>query len=185
MSSSSVYLLPGRSNSLREIGKHIAGWGLDVCGRELVAPFASWPFSDQLSVIKQDLNANYWHEDAHIIGHSYGGYLLLHALAELPPFPGHVLLLSPVLGAAIDPKNFMASYPPRAKRLLELARAEQFPIPNSLLIHTGAADSGCDPRLAERLGQLLGGKVHVVAGQGHELAPAYVECVLRDFLAIA
>ncbi len=69
-------------------------WGsvYDEAGLSLTERGALW------QSIKNDLTTMFWHRDARAIGHSYGGYLLMHALAELGAFPGRILLLSRVLG---------------------------------------------------------------------------------------
>lgn len=95
----SVYLVPGNENRLTEIGDKVHCLGFDVYGRELIPPFFSLYFREQLKVIQRDLTRMFWHRKARLIGHSYGGYLLLHALSVLEPFPGEILLFSPVLGA--------------------------------------------------------------------------------------
>ena len=130
-----VYLLPGRGNRLRDLGDSVGRLGFDVYGRELAPPFARLGFADPIALIQRDLTSAFWDTGAPLIGHSYGAYLLLHALAELAPFPGRILLLSPVLGAAMDSKRLYLSRPPRADPLLRLAQNYEFPIPHSLEIY--------------------------------------------------
>jgi len=183
MTDQQVYLLPGRGNRLSDLGAMIASRGGAVRGRELRGPFARLRFPEQLELIATDLGSDHWHDRARLVGHSFGAYLLLHALAGMPPFPGRILLLSPALGAAIDRRHLAASFPPRSGRLLGLAEAHRYPLPARLEIHTGQEDTGCDPRLAGTLAELLGARLHLVAGQGHSLASAYVESALTAFLA--
>jgi predicted alpha/beta hydrolase family esterase len=178
-----IYLVPGRGNTLSDIGDLVHSFDYDVCGRELTPPFSSVKFSEQLEIIQKDLKANFWDVDAKLIGHSFGGYLLLHALSELEPFPGDILLLSPVLGPAIDKERLFISYPPRSQKLLALAEASKFPAPRHMEIHTGSSDNGCSPDIARKIGGLIPGvKVHIVQNQGHELSEIYIKRVISGFL---
>ncbi len=181
-----VYLLPGRGNRLRDLGDPITRLGFDVYGRELAPPFAKLGFAEQVSLIQRDLAAAFWHPGARLIGHSYGAYLLLHALADREPFPGRILLFAPVLGAALDSQHLYRSRPPRADQLLQLAANHAFPMPHSLELHTGARDPGCDPALATQWSSLIPGtRLVLVPDQGHQLAADYVQRVLAQFLQAA
>ncbi|MBT3806163.1 MAG: hypothetical protein HOG03_16415 [Desulfobacula sp.] len=179
-----VYLIPGRGKKLDcYIGDIINSLGFDVCGREIISPFSNRHFPAQLDTIKKDLTSLFWNIESKLIGHSYGSYLLMHALAELKPFPGKILLFSPVLGAAINIQRLYSSRPPRADKLLELAKANKFPTPQSLDIHTGADDNGCDHNLAERIGSSIStAKVNILQNQGHKLSNAYIKKTIREFL---
>ncbi|KAB2922468.1 MAG: hypothetical protein F9K25_19345 [Candidatus Contendobacter sp.] len=181
-----VYLLPGRGNRLRDLGDPITHLGFDVYGRELAPPFARLRFAEQIRLIQHDLAAAFWHTGAPLIGHSYGAYLLLHALADREPFPGRILLFAPVLGEATDLKRFYVSRPPRADQLMHLAATHAFPPPHSLELHTGALDDGCAPALATQWSSLIpGARLVLVPDQGHQLASAYVRRVLAQFLQAA
>jgi predicted esterase len=175
-----IYLIPGRGDKLNDfIGNTLIEMGFEVYGREILSDFARLHFPQQLEIIKNDLKSQFWHQDAIIIGDSYGAYLLLQALVELAPFPGCILLFSPVLGKAIDKKNFIISSPPRSKKLLQLAEQKKFPIPRYLEIHTGAKDNGCDPQLAKKISALItGSKIYIVEGEGHRLNKNYIKNIL-------
>lgn len=178
-----VYLVPGRGNKISEIGGIITELGFNVYGREVLPPFSGYRFPHQLAIIEKDLMSPYWNAEAKLIGHSYGGYLLLHSLSELPPFPGSVLLFSPVLGPASSKDGLFIARPPRADVLLQLATTGQFPMPRHLEIYTGQDDDGCDPVLAETLGSLLPGtRVNIIKGQGHQLSAEIIRKALVQFL---
>lgn len=180
-----VYLVPGRGNGLRDLGEIISSFGFEVCGREVLPPFSAFRFPEQLQIIQKDVSSLFWFSDAKLIGHSYGGYLLLQALSALKPFPGKILLFSPILGQAMDKERLYLSRPPRARRLLELAKANKYPIPQYLEIHTGADDDGCDPDLAREFGSLISSaKVNIVQAQGHKLSTSHVKSVICDFLKL-
>jgi hypothetical protein len=129
------------------------------------------------------LRSFFWDPNANLVGHSYGGYLLLHSLSELEPFPGRILLFSPVLGEAIDKRRRFGSRPPRAGRLMELARKNQFPTLGYLEIHTGENDNGCDPNLDKAIGSFIPkSRIEIVSNQGHELPLEYITKVIVRFL---
>ena len=181
-----VYLRPGRGNRLRDLGDPITHLGFDGYGRELAPPWARLGFAEPIRLIQHDLTAAFWNVGAPRIGHSYGAYLLLHALADREPFPGRILLLAPVLGAALDAQRLYLARPPRADQLLQLAQNHAFPPPRALELHTGALDDGCDPALATQWSSLIpGARLVLVPDQGHQLAPAYVQRVLAHFLQAA
>lgn len=180
-----IYLIPGRGESLDEgIGQIIASMGFTVYCRKIISDFAGLGFSEQLALIRSDLKSVFWNEDAVLVGRSYGAYLLLHTLAELQPFPGKVLLFSPVLGAATSKDRRSGVLPPRSKLLLKLADSRAFPAPRHLEIHTGAVDNGCDPALAIRFAPLVeNAKLYVVPDSEHELEEVYSREVLGRFLS--
>ncbi len=180
-----IYLIPGRGEKLADdLGQIISRLGFSVQGREITGEFGRLGFSQQLALIRSDLQSAFWHSEAVLIGRSYGGYLLLQTLAEMDYFPGKVLLFSPVLGAGISKTGHFGSIPPRAKILLKLAESGEFPAPRYLEIHTGAEDDGCNPRLAERFAALIGKtKLHLVPNAGHQLGEEYLRGVIDRFLS--
>ena len=180
----SVYLLPGRGDGLNcTLGRIINSNGFMVQGRAITPEYQALGFSEQLGLVKADFQAGFWGKDKMLIGHSYGAYLLLHTLAEMPPFPGSILLISPVLGPGVAANRHYGSLPPRAGRLMELARHGRFPGPAYMEIHIGANDNGCDPKLAQEFAShIAAALVHVVPGVSHSLPESYLTAVMRNFL---
>lgn len=181
----SVYLIPGRDERMGgALGSILTQEGREVHGRALRGDFVRRRFPEQLAEIRRDLAEGFWTPESVLAGRSYGGYLILHALAEEEaPFPGRVLLLSPVLGPARRTDGRFGSRPPRADRLRQMAEEGTFPPPAELEIHTGADDEGCDPDLAREIfGEMPGVKLVIAPGMGHELDPEYVWRVVRKFL---
>ena len=124
-----VYLLPGREETFADnLAKSIESLGLTLCGREIVRDFARLRFAEQLALIKSDLQTAFWKPDAKIVARSYGAYLLLNTLAEMNPFPGRILLLSPVLGVAVANDGFYVSRPRVPNDSLSWLKAETFPV---------------------------------------------------------
>lgn len=87
--------------------------GFDVTGRETRDGFKDLSFQQQIDTVASDLQAHFWREDAHVVVNSFGGYLFLHAQAQMEPYPGKVLLLSPIIGDFSDERTQMGFVPPR------------------------------------------------------------------------
>ncbi|MDF1879628.1 hypothetical protein JHD46_08260 [Sulfurimonas sp. SAG-AH-194-C20] len=178
-----IYFIPGRHAKLTSsLGNAICEFGFSIMGRELIDDFMQLRISKQVILIQEDLEEYFWHKDAKLIAYSYGGYLLLHALASMKAFPGKILLIAPVLGMSKRKANALMSRPPWAMKLLEYSQNSTFP-PLDLEVHTGQEDSGCDPELANTIVQSIdGAKLFIVAGEGHNLDKVYVSSVLKKFL---
>lgn len=178
------YVILGRGERLVDgLGELISDLGCAVQGREVSADFLRLRFAEQLALICSDLQPGFWQPGAVLVGYSYGAFLLLQTLADMDPFPGRILLFSPVLGAAVARNGLFGSRPPRAERLLKLAEGGNFPAPRYLEAHTGADDNGCDPGLAARFCSLVSNAtLHVVSGAGHRLGDEYIQERLRRFL---
>ena len=179
-----VYYLTGMGGSLNSgLGQGLLSRGLQIAGRELVGEFRKLGFQDQIDHIVDDLQGNFWHEDAHVIANSFGAYLFLHAQAQLQPFVGKVILLSPIVGEFGNEVTQMNFIPPRAEKLRQLAEAGTYPVPKQCQIHAGADDWQSNPTNVTALGALLGLDVTVVPDAGHMLPKEYVGALLDSWLS--
>lgn len=156
--------------------------GCSIAGRETIGEFRSLRFRDQVSIIADDLREHFWREDARVVAVSFGAYLFLHAQAQLPPYIGSVLLLSPILGEVCDDETGMNFVPPMADRLRVLAEVGKFPKPSKCHIHVGSEDWQSNPQSALVFGHRVGIGVTVVEGAGHQLGKQYVGPVLDAWL---
>ena len=94
-----IYYLPGHGGVLQKgLGAALLARGHEVMGRETVGEFNRLPFGQQVEVIAQDLMAHFVQGDSQVIANSFGAYLFMHAQAQMPPYAGRVLLLSPIVG---------------------------------------------------------------------------------------
>ncbi len=100
----------------------------------------------------------------------------------LAPFPGKVVLLSPIVGEFGDTDQEMNFIPPYAERLFNLIDANQMTTPVNAEIHTGELDWQSNPATVKKLGEALSIPVHIVSGAGHGLPKEYVSNVLDRFL---
>ena len=180
-----VYYLTGMGGRLDSgLGQGLLSRGLEISGRELVGEFRKLDFQDQVDLIVQDLQSNFWHEDAYVIANSFGAYLFLHAQAQLPPYIGKVILLSPIVGEFGNEETRMNFIPPRAEKIRQLAEAKIFPAPKQCQIHVGADDWQSNPANVTALGSLLGLDVTVVPNAGHMLPKDYVGDLLDKWIIL-
>ena len=86
-----IYYLPGHGGRITNgLGQALVARGYEVVGRETVGDFKKLDFNDQVATIAKDIKEYFWSENAKIIANSFGGYLLLHALAKLTPYIGKI-----------------------------------------------------------------------------------------------
>ncbi len=179
-----IYFLPGRGDPPGSgMGQWAQELGFEVLARAVDPRFVARPFAEQLELIGRDLQTGFCHPGGRLLAYSYGAYLLLHALSELPPYPGEVILISPMLGAFRDRQGFFLSRPPRARRLMQWAEQGVFPRPGRLVIHQGAQDPICDPRRAAAFASHLGlREFYSWPDQGHHWSEARFKAILRLFV---
>jgi len=171
-----VYYLPGRDSSITDgLGLAIKKSGFKVIGRDLLSDFINYRIAQQIEIIKKDIEEYLSAGSLILIARSYGAFLLLQTLVEMMPFPGRVLLF--------EAGGVMFFRPPRADKLMNLAKEQNFPAPKYLEIHTGTEDTQCHPSIAEEFSRLMPEiKLNLVEGAGHSLEQQYVERVLERFL---
>ena len=178
-----IYYLPGAGGRLDAgLGQGLLGRGFSIVGRESDGAFQRLRFDERVRLVADDLQTDFWRDDALVVANSFGAYLFLHAQAGLPPYPGKVLLLSPIVGEAAAPGGGPHFVPPFSTRLLELAQAGQMPVPQRCEVHVGSEDWQSDTVAVTRLGSLLGIPITVVPGAGHMLGQDYVGGVLVSWL---
>ena len=138
MAPSEIYYLPGMGGRLDGgLGEELLRRGFALSGRETIGAFKKLSFGEQVDAVKQDLVERFWVPEAQVIANSFGGYLFLHAQLGLAPFPGRVLLLSPIIGSTEQSTTGMRFYPPRADMLKQTAQAGSFPKLNNILFYLG------------------------------------------------
>ena len=165
-----VYYLTGMGGRLDSgLGQGLLSRGCEISGRELVGEFRKLDFQEQIDHIVEDLRDNFWHEDARVIANSFGAYLFLHAQTQMPAYLGRLILLSPIVGEFANEETQMNFIPPRADKLLELARAGRFPVPKQCQVHVGSEDWQSNPVNVTTFGSMLGIPVTVVPNAGHML----------------
>lgn len=178
-----IYYLPGWGGRLDSgLGEVVRNRGFDVTGREASGNLRQLTFQQQIDAVENDLRTHFWYEEARTLVNSFGAYLFLHAQAQMAPFPGKVLLLSPIVGDFQNNDTRMGFVPPRPERLLGLAQAGAFSSPRQAEIHVGSEDWQSDPKTVCAFGHAAGIKVNLVQGDGHSLNKKYVSALLDEWL---
>lgn len=178
-----IYYLPGIGGQLHTgLGRGITSRGFSVTGRETVGDFRRLAFQDQIDIISDDLQNYFWHEDAHLVVNSFGAYLYLNAQVDMEPFPGKVLILSPIVGGFMNNESQTSYIPPRSETLLNVANSGSFPSPKKAQIHVGADDWQSNPNSVSTFAKATGIDITIVPGLGHMLGKDYVGNLLDSWL---
>ena len=104
---------------------------------------------------------------------------------EFRPFPGRVLLLSPVLGEARHPVTGMQFASLGSAVLKEAAQAGTFVPPRRIEVHVGADDWQAGPQQLVDFCNRLDIEIHVAPGRGHTLGVEYVSALIDRWLGEA
>ena len=180
-----LYYLPGYGGRIDSgLGQALLARGWSVTGRATVGDFRGLSFQEQIDTVAADLREHFWHADAQVIANSFGGYLFLHACLSLPPYPGRVLLLSPIVGEFADTEKAMSFVPPRAGALMKKAEQGLLPAPVSCEMLVGSDDWQSVPEKVKQLGSCIGAPVTVIEGRGHLLGEDVVGPLLDRWLQL-
>jgi hypothetical protein len=178
-----VYYLPGHGGRLETgLGQGLCDRGWSVTGRQTLGDFRTLRFQEQVDIVERDLREHFWDEQAQVVGNSFGAYLFLHAQAQMPSYPGRVLLLSPIVGAFEDGERQMHFRPPRAEHLMRLVQEGSYPVPRHCEVHVGELDWQSVPDEVLAFATPLGIPVTVASGRGHMLGRDYVGPLLDRWL---
>jgi hypothetical protein len=119
----------------------------------------------------------------HLIANSYGAYLWLLSRIDAEPADTQVLLLSPVMGRAIDPEKMLSSRPPRLRGLENAITEGRIILPQQVRITTGRDDEVCTYQTAVAHCARLGiGDLSIIENEGHNMSHALVSKTVMDFL---
>lgn len=180
-----AYYLPGHGGQVSTgLGEGLTSRGWAAVGRETIGDFRRLPYQQQVDAVAQDLREHFWREDAHVVAVSFGAYLFLHAQAQLPPYVGNVLLLSPIVGQFSSDEMGLGFIPPRADKLKDLAESDQYPAPLNCHIHVGSEDWQSNPSNVTAFAKKVGLQVTVVPNAGHQLGKQYVGSLLDQWLDV-
>lgn len=183
MDSNEIYYLPGMGGRIDAgLGRELLRRGYALSGRETIGEFKKLRFGEQVDTVKKDLIELFWRPEARVIANSFGGYLFLHAQIGLEPFPGRVLLLSPITGSMDQSATGVRFYPPRANVLRQIAQADGFPKLRIIEAHVGEEDWQAGPHALVEFCEAVGIELHVVPGRGHMIGSDYVGTLLDTWL---
>jgi len=133
---------------------------------------------EQISVV-----AKFSEPATHLIANSYGAYLWLLSRIDAAPSDTRVLLLSPVMGRAIDPEKMLSSRPPRLRGLERAITEGRSILPQRVRVVTGREDDVCTYQTAIAQCRKLGIEdLAIIEDEGHNMSHDLVSKTVTDFL---
>lgn len=120
----------------------------------------------------------------HLVVNSYGAYLWLLSRIDATPTTTKVLMLSPVMGRAVDTEKMMASRPPRMKGFESAIAEGRVKLPDNVSVYTGKDDPVCDFKTAVKQCEQLGiTDLHILGNETHNLSHGVVAVLVDNFLS--
>ena len=178
----SIYYVSGRGGALdRGLGAAIQTYAHQFFGRAVSGDFEKLDHAEQVQTIREDLGSMPNDEPKILVAHSYGAYLLLHALIRNPHSIDTLLLISPVTGAAMGNGRFFR--PPGTKALSQALADRSIQLPKQGALVTGELDWQSPADRGKDVALQLGVKFSVVPNIGHRLPVEFVQSVLNERLA--
>jgi len=179
----SVLYITGRGGDhTKGLGGHISTLVSDYRGISVDAPFLRRDIDGQLEVIRAAISDC---SGGTIIANSYGAYLTLLSLIDFEHELEQVVLLSPVLGAAMAKDRMHFSRPPATRRLRDAVQERRLNLPERSAIFIGEEDELYDPPLLATYAEMMGEqKVFVLSGQKHNLDRYVMQKILKKRVGI-
>lgn len=179
----SIYYVSGRGGALdRGLGAEIQTYAHQFFGRAVSGDFEKLDHAEQVQTIREDLGSMPDDEPKILVAHSYGAYLLLHALIRNPHSIDTLLLISPVTGAAMGNGRFFR--PPGTKVLSQALADQTISLPKQGALLTGELDWQSPADRGKDVALQLGIKFTAVPNTGHRLPAEIIKGYLDAFLAI-
>ena len=170
-----IYFLPGRGAALNgSLGQSLQSMAIEIVGREITNDFSKLSLDDQATIIGHDLD-QISHLNYGVVAHSYGAYLLLHAMINSKVKIPKLCLISPVSSAATGNGHYFK--PPGVKRLASALNAGLLIKATNASVITGADDWQAPPRQCELIANAVGASLSIVEA-GHRLPHDEVERVI-------
>ena len=162
-----LYITGRGGNHTRGLGGHISTLVSDYRGVSVDVPFLHQDIDDQIKAIRAAITDC---AGGTVIANSYGAYLTLLSFIDFEQDVEQVVLLSPVLGAAMAKDRMYYSRPPATGRLRTAVSEKRVNLPERSAIFIGDQDELYDPPLLATYAEMMGEeKVFVLQGQRHNL----------------
>ena len=176
MTGITLYITGRGGNHARGLGGHISTLVSNYRGVSIDVPFLRQDIDDQIKAIRAAIAEC---AGGTVIANSYGAYLTLLSFIDFVHEVEQVVLLSPVLGAAMAKDRMYFSRPPATARLKTAVAERRVNLPKRSAIFIGDQDELYDPQLLSIYAELMGKeKVFVLEGQKHNLEKKVMQDIL-------
>ena len=171
--------ITGRGGStLAGLSKYLRSQATDFAALPVDAPLLRLTIDEQITLVN-----DFCSTATHLVVNSYGAYLWLLSRIDATQTNIQVLMLSPVMGRAVDTEKMMASRPLRMKGFESAIAEGRLNLPDNVSVYTGKDDPVCDFKTAvsqcERLGIT---DLHILENETHNLSHDLVTTLVGDFL---
>ena len=177
-----IYITGRGGDANKGLGAYLKALDANRIGLSINGQFLKLSFDEQVTFVTK-LIGDFDSSDTYIIANSYGAYLCLQALIDAPQYLSRFLLLSPVIGAALNSKQMAYSRLPSSQKYKQVVADKRLTKPHSIEVHIGSEDAGYDALAFDDLCVALGSNlVNVIDGQGHGLERNTVQAIVTQFL---
>ena len=171
--------ITGRGGSASEgLSRYLGTQATDFVALPVDASLLRLSMDEQITLVN-----DFCSTATHLVVNSYGAYLWLLSRIDATPTNTKVLMLSPVMGRAVDTEKMVASRPPRMKGFESAIAEERVNLPDNVSVYTGRDDPVCDFKTAvsqcERLGIT---DLHILENETHNLSHGVVATLVGEFL---
>ena len=169
----------GRGGSASEgLSKYLGTQVTDFAALPVDATLLKLSIDEQITLVNEFCSTA-----THLVVNSYGAYLWLLSRIDASPSSTNVLMLSPVMGRAVDTEKMIASRPPRMKGFESAIAEDRVTLPDNVSVYTGRDDQVCDFKTAvsqcERLGIT---DLHILESETHNLSHGVVSTLVGAFI---
>lgn len=182
MSSQVLYITGRGGDHTKGLGGHISTLVSNYRGVSIDVPFLRKDIDGQIKAIRAAIAEC---AGGTVIANSYGAYLTLLSFIDFGHEVEQVVLLSPVLGAAMAKDRMYFSRPPATGRLKTAVAERRVNLPKRSAIFIGDLDELYDPLLLSTYAQMIGEeKVFVLEGQKHNFTKEVMQDILGARLGL-
>jgi hypothetical protein len=171
--------ITGRGGSTSAgLSKYLRSQAKDFAALPVDATLLKLSIDEQITLVNEFCST-----PTHLVVNSYGAYLWLLSRIDATPTNAKVLMLSPVMGRAVDTEKMIASRPPRMKGFDSAIAERRVNLPDNVSVYTGKDDSVCDFKTAVKQCKQLGiTDLHILENETHNLSHGVVATLVGDFL---
>lgn len=171
--------ITGRGGSASEgLSKYLGTQATNFAALPVDVSLLKLPIDEQITLV-----SDFCSTATHLVVNSYGAYLWLLSRIDATPTNTKVLMLSPVMGRAVDTEKMMASRPPRMKGFESAIAEGRVNLPDNVSVYTGKGDPVCDFKTAVKQCEQLGiTDLHILENETHNLSHGVVATLVDAFI---